>query len=69
MDIKELLTKSEAELKKDLAVLREEAVALTVKLRLQQAKNSHQLKIYRRDIARIMTVLQQKQAAPAPDKK
>lgn len=63
MEIKELLTKSEAELTKDLAVLREEAMALTVKLRLQQAKNSHQLKNYRRDIARIMTILRQKKVA------
>ncbi len=62
MDIKELSTKSEAELNKDLAVLREEATALTVKVRLQQAKNSHQLKNYRRDIARIMTILRQKRA-------
>ncbi len=63
MEMKELLTKSEAELRKDLAALREEATALSVKIHLQQAKNSHQVLAHRRDIARILTVLRQKQAA------
>jgi ribosomal protein L29 len=60
MKFQELSTKSEAELHKELSILRGQVAELIVKLRLQQAKNSHQLTAYRRDIARIMTVLSQK---------
>ena len=62
MDYKEVMEKSEAELLKDLAALREEATNFRVKLRLAQAKNTHHYKEVRRDIARIMTALRQKRA-------
>lgn len=62
MDYKELSVKSEAELRKELAEMREQAAQLLVKIRMQQAKNTHSLKGMRRDIARIMTALAQKTA-------
>jgi len=63
MEMKELLTKSEDQLRKDLSELREEAAGLSARVRLQQAKNSHKLLSDRRDIARILTVLRQKEGA------
>lgn len=61
MKYKELTTKSEAELKTLLAELRIQAHDLSVKARLQQIKNTHQIKAAKKDIARILTYLASKQ--------
>ena len=60
MKFKELTTKSEAEIKQLLIELRSQAHDLSVKLRLNQLKNTSELKTVKKDIARIMTYLQQK---------
>lgn len=60
MKFKELTTKSEAEIKHLLVELRTKAHDLSVKLRLNQLKNSNELKATKKDIARIMTYLYQK---------
>jgi large subunit ribosomal protein L29 len=57
MKMKELTTKNEAELKKDLENLRQEAADLRTKMRLGQQKNTSQLKDVRKTIARILTIL------------
>lgn len=60
MKFKELSAKSEDQLRKDLASLREEAEHLTVKVRLAQVKNTNTLAQKRREIARVLTALRQK---------
>ena len=57
MKFKELATKSETELNKLLADLRQEAHDLKMKISLNEAKQSHKLKVMKKDIARIMTYL------------
>lgn len=57
MKFKELTTKSETELKKLLADLRQEGHDLKMKIRLQESKQSHKLTAIKKDIARIMTYL------------
>jgi large subunit ribosomal protein L29 len=57
MKMKELTTKNEAELKKDLENLRQEAADLRTKMRLGQQKNTSQLRSVRKTIARILTIL------------
>ena len=59
MKFKELTTKSEAEIKRLLLELREKAHDLSVKLKLNQLKNTNELKAAKKDIARIMTYLAQ----------
>jgi large subunit ribosomal protein L29 len=60
MKFKELTTKSAAEVKQLLLELRGQAHELATKSRLNQLKNTHQLKSVKRDIARVMTYLGQK---------
>lgn len=60
MKFKELTTKSEAEVKSLLGELRAQAHELSVKQRLNQLKNMHQLKQVKKDIARILTFFGQK---------
>ena len=60
MKFKEITTKSEAELKKQLEELRAEAHVLKMKISLGEAKTSHKLKIMKKDIARILTHLHAK---------
>lgn len=60
MKIKELISKTEAELRADLLKLQAEAVSLSLKIRTNQLKNVHQLRIIKKDIARIMTLLSTK---------
>ena len=57
MKYKELTTKSEAEVKKMLEELQEQAQELAVKIRLSQEKQNHKLKILKKDIARVKTFL------------
>ncbi len=63
MKFKELTTKSEAEIKSLLTELRAKAHDLAVKIRLNQLKNTHELKVVKKDIARVMTYLNQKTAS------
>ncbi len=57
MKYKELTNKPEAELKRQLAELREEHRALAVKVKLLQEKNGHKLTLLKKDIARVLTAL------------
>jgi len=57
MKFKELTTKSEAEVKNLLKELRIEAHDLAVKARLNQLKNTHKIKLVKKDIARVLTYL------------
>lgn len=60
MKYKELITKSEAEIKQLLVELKGKAHDLSVKLRLNQVKNNKELGFVKKDIARIMTFLSNK---------
>jgi len=60
MKFKELKNLSEGEIRKTLADLKEQAHDLSVKLRLNQLKNTHKLKLVKKDIARILTYLSNK---------
>ena len=60
MKFKELTMKSEAEAKKQLLELKQQAHDLAVKIRLNEHKQTHQLKQIKKDIARILTFLSQK---------
>jgi ribosomal protein L29 len=62
MKYKELTTKSEAELKHLLGELKQQVHELSVKARLNQLKNNHQIGAAKKDIARIMTFLRSKVA-------
>jgi len=59
MKFTELKTKSEAEIKGLLTELKTKAHDLSVKLKLSQLKNTNELKVVKKDIARIMTFLEQ----------
>ncbi|MGE9297125.1 MAG: 50S ribosomal protein L29 [Puniceicoccales bacterium] len=61
-DIREL---SPEELNKKLRESREELVNLRVRKQVGQVENPSQLRIIRREIARIQTILKQKEAASA----
>jgi large subunit ribosomal protein L29 len=58
MKFKDISTQSETEVRKLLEEMREQAHDLTLKMRLNQIKDTHKLKAVKRDIARILTHLQ-----------
>ena len=60
MKFKELTTKTEAEVRQLLAESRVKAHDLSVKLKLNQLKNTKELGIVKKDIAKIMTYLRSK---------
>ena len=60
MIFKELTTKSEAEVKGLLMEFKTKAHDLSVKLKLNQLKNTNELKAVKKDIARILTYLRSK---------
>jgi len=60
MTIKELRTKSDAELLKDLAVLREKQRELRFKIHSQELKNTSEVKVARKEAAQILTILSQR---------
>jgi len=62
MKFKELTTKTENEINSLLLDLRTKAHDLAVKIRLNQLKNNHELKVVKKDIARIMTYMNRKVA-------
>ena len=54
---KELSAKDDTQLRKDLENLRSKALELTLKKKMGQSKNVHELAGVRKDIARILTYL------------
>lgn len=60
MKIKELKAMAPQELSKQLATLREQIRDLRFKTFSKEVKNNHQLKVIRKDIARILTILNTK---------
>ena len=60
MNIKELRSLPKHELVKQLAVLRESLRDLNFKVHSKEIKNNHQLHVVKKDIARILTILNQK---------
>jgi len=63
MKANEFLNKSEAELNTELGALQREQFNLRMQATTGQLKQSHLLKVVRRNIARVKTVLQQKAGA------
>ncbi len=59
MNIKELRTMNKAQLVKELATLREQVRDMRFKIHSKEVKNYHNLTAIRRDIARILTLLNQ----------
>ncbi len=57
MKFKELKNKAEAELRTELMRLKKELQEVSSKLRLGQVKNVRQVQVLRKDIARILTLL------------
>ena len=62
MDIKELRDKNADELNSDLISLRKEEFALRMQRASGQLAQTHLLKATKRDIARVKTVLREKQS-------
>lgn len=57
MKYKELISKSEAEVSKMLEELRQETHDFSVKMKLNQEKQTHKFRGMKKDIARLMTYL------------
>jgi len=60
MNIKEIRAMNQNELVKQLSTLREQVRDLKFRIHSKEVKNSHQLKNVRQDIARILTILNEK---------
>ncbi|OGE83553.1 MAG: 50S ribosomal protein L29 [Candidatus Doudnabacteria bacterium RIFCSPLOWO2_01_FULL_44_21] len=60
MKMKELRVKSEKELRRQLSSLREQLRDLSFKIHSKEVKNNHLLKVVKKDIARILTVINSK---------
>ncbi len=60
MKIEEIKKMSEAEMKKTLAALREQVRDMQFKIHSREVKNNHVLTSIKKDIARILTVLNAK---------
>ncbi|MGE5392253.1 MAG: 50S ribosomal protein L29 [Candidatus Saccharibacteria bacterium] len=69
MTIKELRAMSPNELGKQLSALREQVRDLRFKIHSKEVKNSHQLQLARKDIARILTILNAPQSGTKGKKK
>ena len=61
MKIKELMAMNRNELVKNLAVFREQARDLRFKIHSKEVKNFHRLPQIKKDIARILTILNSKE--------
>jgi ribosomal protein L29 len=57
MKIKEFQTMSQDELKKQLSTLREQVRDLNFKIHSKEVKNHHTLNLIKKDIARILTLI------------
>lgn len=60
MKIQELKKMSENELQKNLSAMREQIRDLQFRIHSKEVKNNHQLKVIKKDIARILTILNSK---------
>jgi large subunit ribosomal protein L29 len=60
MKYKEIASKTEVELHKELEKVREELCSTKVKVRLSEAKTTHTINQLRKDVARILTALNKK---------
>lgn len=60
MKMKELRAMGENELHKQLAALREQVRDLAFKLHSREIKNNHTLNVVKKDIARILTLINEK---------
>lgn len=60
MKMKEIQAMNEAEMRRQLAALREQVRDLSFKLHSREVKNRHMLQAVRKDIARILTVINEK---------
>jgi large subunit ribosomal protein L29 len=58
MKFNELTAKSQEELRTLLLDLKKQMTELSVKLKMNQEKQNHKLKVLKKDIARVMTILQ-----------
>lgn len=65
MNAKELKDKSPAELRDSLSTLKKEAFNLRFQQATGQLENTSRFRAIRRDVARVMTVLNQKSATAA----
>jgi len=65
MTAKELLGKSPEQLRESLVALKKEAFNLRFQAATNQLENTSRMRAVRRDVARIMTVLNQKAAQAA----
>ncbi len=65
MDASDLRAKTERQLLDDLAELEKERFNLRFQAASGQLENTARVKVVRRDIARVKTILRQKTAAPA----
>jgi len=60
METKELRNKSDSELTQQLAELRKELFSLRMKKSTGQLRTTHELKLTKRNIARVLTLLSEK---------
>lgn len=60
MKIQDIQKMSEGELRKNLAALREQVRDVQFKIHSKEVKNNHTLSVIKKDIARILTVLNAK---------
>lgn len=66
MEAQDLRSKNEGELKQELGELLQEQFNLRMQKGMGQLTGMHQLRRVRRDIARVRTVLREKEVAAAP---
>ena len=59
MKMKELQNMGQAELLKQLSTMREQVRDLSFKIHSREVKNSHTLKVIKKDVARILTLINQ----------
>jgi len=60
MKMKEIQAMSEQEQQRQLTLLREQVRDLTFKIHSKEVKNSHTLSVIKKDIARILTLINSK---------
>ena len=61
MKIKELKTMGKPELIKQLATLREQVRDLSFKVHSREVKNNHTIKVIKKDVARLLTLINTKE--------
>ncbi len=69
MNIKDLRAKNDAELVKEIQALQEQTRELRFKLHSQEVKNVKAVAVVRKDIARIQTILSERESAASKEAK